>query len=124
MVSWKNRIYRSNGGVKMPIYNKLVRDKLPEIIGSAGQKCSCKVLNDDEYIKALQKKCYEELDEYVSSATNTEAMEELADLLEIFHSLADYHGISIEQIEEIRKRKREQRGGFQDRIFLIEVEDY
>ncbi|MFC4799425.1 phosphoribosyl-ATP pyrophosphohydrolase [Neobacillus sp. GCM10023253] len=107
----------------MPLYNKLVRDKIPDIIGSTGKKCSFKVLNDDEYIKALQEKCYEELDEYVSSSANTEAMEELADLLEIFHSLADYHGISIEQIEEIRKRKLEQRGGFQDRIFLIEVED-
>ncbi|WP_284035609.1 nucleoside triphosphate pyrophosphohydrolase [Neobacillus sp. 114] len=107
----------------MPIYNKLVRDKIPEIIESTGKKCSCKVLNDDEYIKALQEKCYEELDEYVSSTTNTETLEELADLLEIFHSLADYYGFSIEQVEEIRKRKLEQRGGFKDRIYLINVED-
>ncbi|MBU8919124.1 nucleoside triphosphate pyrophosphohydrolase [Bacillus sp. FJAT-29953] len=107
----------------MPLYNKLVRDKIPEVIKSTGKKCSFKVLNEDEYIKALQKKSYEELDEYVSSETNIEIMEELADLLEIFHSLADYHGISIEQIEEIRKRKLEQRGGFKDRIFLIDVED-
>lgn len=54
---------------------------------------------------------------------NTEdAIEELADVLEIIHGLADYHGASIEKVEEIRKQKAETRGGFKNRIFLIDVD--
>jgi predicted house-cleaning noncanonical NTP pyrophosphatase (MazG superfamily) len=50
-------------------------------------------------------------------------LEELADLLEIIHAIADYHGASIEKVEEIRKQKLEARGGFNEKIFLIKVED-
>ena len=82
-----------------------------------------KILNHDEYIKALQKKSFEELEEYINSKTNDEAIEELADMLEIIHAFAAYHGVSMEKIEEERKRKLEMRGGFKERIFLIEVEE-
>ncbi|WP_312474682.1 nucleoside triphosphate pyrophosphohydrolase [Neobacillus sp.] len=107
----------------MPIYNKLVRDKIPKIIESTGKECSTKILNHDEYIKSLQKKSFEELDEYINSRNNDEAIEELADLLEIIHSLAEYHGVSYTEVDEVRKRKLETRGGFKERIYLIEVED-
>jgi predicted house-cleaning noncanonical NTP pyrophosphatase (MazG superfamily) len=107
----------------MPIYNKLVRDKIPNIIESTGKHCSTKILNHDQYIKALQKKSFEELQEYINSKTNDEAIEELADMLEIIHSFAVYHGVSMEKVEEVRKRKLEIRGGFKEKIFLIEVED-
>lgn len=50
-------------------------------------------------------------------------MEDLADVLEIIHALAEYHGTLIEEVEEIRKQKAEKRGGFKEKIFLIEVED-
>ncbi|MFF2447485.1 phosphoribosyl-ATP pyrophosphohydrolase [Neobacillus sp. NPDC058068] len=107
----------------MPLYNKLVRDKIPKIIESTGKECSTKILNNDEYIKALQEKSFEELKVYVDSKTNDEAIEELADILEIIHSFAEYHVVSMEKVEEVRKRKLETRGGFNDRIFLLEVED-
>ncbi|QCJ42578.1 phosphoribosyl-ATP pyrophosphohydrolase [Bacillus sp. S3] len=107
----------------MPIYNKLVRDKIPKIIQATGKQCSAKILNNDEYIKALQKKSFEELQEYVDSKNNDEAVEELADILEIIHSFAEYHGVSMEEVEEVRKRKLEMRGGFKERIYLIEVEE-
>jgi predicted house-cleaning noncanonical NTP pyrophosphatase (MazG superfamily) len=107
----------------MPFYNKLVRDKIPNIIECSGKGCSTKILNNEEYIKALQKKSYEELQEYIVSKNNHEAIEELADLLEIIHSFAEYHGVSIEKVEEVRKRKLEMQGGFKERIYLIEVED-
>ncbi|MDQ0216131.1 putative house-cleaning noncanonical NTP pyrophosphatase (MazG superfamily) [Oikeobacillus pervagus] len=61
--------------------------------------------------------------EYLNSTTNEEALEELADLFEIIHSLVKVHGADIEKLEEIRRQKAVQRGGFQERIFLIEVED-
>lgn len=106
----------------MPIYNKLVRDRIPEIIERTGKHCSTKVLNHDEYIKELKKKSQEELEEYIKAESNEEALEELADLLEVIHALSKYHGASIEQVEEIRLQKAKERGGFLGKIFLIEVE--
>jgi predicted house-cleaning noncanonical NTP pyrophosphatase (MazG superfamily) len=107
----------------MPIYNKLVRDRIPEIIESTGKKFSTRILNNEEYITELKNKSFEELQEYVQTTNNEDAVEELADLLEIIHALAEYHGSSIQLIEEVRKEKAEKRGGFKEKIFLLEVED-
>ncbi|RDU38914.1 phosphoribosyl-ATP pyrophosphohydrolase [Neobacillus piezotolerans] len=107
----------------MPEYNKLVRDKIPQIIKETGKSFSIKQLDDAEYIKELKKKCQEELLEYLSAEDDKEAIEELADILEIIHSLALQHGSSIEKVEETRRQKAEIRGGFKERIFLEMVED-
>jgi predicted house-cleaning noncanonical NTP pyrophosphatase (MazG superfamily) len=107
----------------MPSYNKLVRDKIPQIIESKGKKFSTKVLNDEDYIKYLKEKAYEELDEYCAAETDGEAVEELADLLEVIRALAKHHGSSIEEVEAVRNDKAEKRGGFQEKVFLVEVED-
>jgi predicted house-cleaning noncanonical NTP pyrophosphatase (MazG superfamily) len=107
----------------MPIYNKLVRDRIPEVIESTGKKFTTRILNNEEYITELKNKSFEELEEYVQTKNNEDAIEELADLLEIIHALAEYHGASIEKVEEVRKVKAEKRGGFKEKIFLIEVED-
>ncbi|WHY79939.1 nucleoside triphosphate pyrophosphohydrolase [Neobacillus sp. WH10] len=106
----------------MPVYNKLVRDRIPEIIKSTGSQCSFKILNYEEYIHSLKQKGFEELNEYINSETNEEAIEELADLLEIIHALAEYHGSSFEKVEDIRKSKLGKRGGFKEKFYLIEVE--
>lgn len=107
----------------MPIYNKLVRDRIPEVITNTGKRFTTRILNNEEYITELKKKSFEELNEYVSTDNNEDAVEELADLLEIIHALAEYHDSSIEEVEEVRKKKAEKRGGFKEKIFLIEVED-
>lgn len=107
----------------MPIHNKLVRDHIPIIIENSGKKFSTRILNDEEYIKELRKKSFEELEEYVNTKTDEDAIEELADILEIIHHLAEYHGSSIEKVEAVRKKKAEKRGGFKEKIYLIEVED-
>jgi predicted house-cleaning noncanonical NTP pyrophosphatase (MazG superfamily) len=107
----------------MPTYNKLVRDKIPQIIESKGKKLLTKVLNNEDYIKYLKEKAYEELDEYYAAETDREAVEELADLLEVIHALANQHGFLIEEVEAVRKAKAGKRGGFQEKVFLIEVED-
>jgi predicted house-cleaning noncanonical NTP pyrophosphatase (MazG superfamily) len=107
----------------MPTYNKLVRDKIPQIIESKGKKFSARVLNDEDYIKYLKEKAYEELDEYCAAETDGEAVEELADLLEVIRALAKHHGSFIEEVEAVRIDKAEKRGGFQEKVFLIEVED-
>ncbi|WJM11676.1 nucleoside triphosphate pyrophosphohydrolase [Geobacillus stearothermophilus ATCC 12980] len=112
----------------MPIYNKLVRDCIPTIIEQAGKTFTTRILDDEEYRKELQKKAFEELEEYVQAETDEAALEELADVLladvlEIIHALAECHGASIEQVEQIRAKKAEKRGGFREKIFLIEVHD-
>lgn len=107
----------------MPMYNKLVRDRIPTIIEQSGKTFTTRILDDEEYRKELQKKAFEELEEYVQAETDEAALEELADVLEIIHALAECHGASIEQVEQIRAKKAEKRGGFREKIFLIEVHD-
>jgi predicted house-cleaning noncanonical NTP pyrophosphatase (MazG superfamily) len=107
----------------MPTYNKLVRDKIPEVIYNTGKTCRVRTLSDEDYLIELQKKCKEELEEYLSSSNNEEAVEELADLLELIHTLASVHGLDPEKLEEIRLNKAYERGGFQEKLFLIDVSD-
>jgi predicted house-cleaning noncanonical NTP pyrophosphatase (MazG superfamily) len=107
----------------VPEYNKLVRDRIPEIIESSGKKFSTKILSQEEYITELKNKSFEELEEYRDAETREDALEELADLMEIVHALAKSHETSLEEVEEVRLKKAEKRGAFEKRIFLIEVED-
>lgn len=107
----------------MPTYNKLVRDRIPEIIEKARKAFTTRILNDKEYEIELKKKMYEELNEYEEANNDDDALEELADLLELINAATILHGSNLEQLEEIRKKKAEKRGGFEEKIFLIEVED-
>lgn len=107
----------------MPTYNKLVRDKIPEIINTTGKTSITRVLEPEEYRKALQQKLREEAEEYLRAEDDQEALEELADLLEVIGALAVSGGSSWEELEAIRARKAEERGGFRERIFLIQVDD-
>jgi len=106
----------------LPTYNKLIRDKIPGMVAMTGKVANTKTLSDSEYKKALQKKANEELTEYLQAENVGQALEELADLLEVIHALADAHGESFQAVETIRKKKKEQRGGFEDKVFLINVE--
>ncbi|SDN61715.1 nucleoside triphosphate pyrophosphohydrolase [Bacillus sp. OK048] len=107
----------------MPVYNKLVRDRIPEVIESTGKQFSTRILENVEYIQELKNKSFEELEEYINAENDNEAIEELADLLEIIHALAECHGASFEKVDEVRQKKVQRRGGFKEKIFLIEVED-
>lgn len=107
----------------MPTYNKLVRDKIPEVIYNTGKTCRVRTLSDEDYLTELKKKCKEELEEYLSSSNDEEAVEELADLLELIHTLAQVHGSDPEKLEKVKLSKANKRGGFQEKIFLIDVSD-
>ena len=100
-------------------YNKLVRDRIPEIITNSGKQCECSKLSDDEYITMLDAKLNEELAEYQES----KSMEELADLLEVIRAVAMARGSSIDEVEEIRRDKAAKRGAFEQKILLVEVRD-
>ena len=101
----------------MPVYNKLVRDKIPEIIEKSGKKCIIEAMDEKTYLESLDNKLNEELAEYQQD----KSIEELADLLEVIYAVASARGYSIEELERIRAEKAEKRGGFKDRIWLKEV---
>ena len=101
-------------------YNKLVRDKIPEIIMGKGETPVTRVLNDEEYKKSLEEKLFEEYKEVIES-TGDDRLEELADLIEVIKSLAESENSSLENVIGISKDKREKRGGFEQKIFLEKV---
>ena len=98
-------------------YNKLVRDRIPEIIQASGKKCSTEILSDEEYLKLVDAKLDEELAEYHKDQN----IEELADLLEVIHAATLARGYSLEELERVRAEKAAKRGGFANRILLKEV---
>ncbi|HDR8148064.1 nucleoside triphosphate pyrophosphohydrolase [Bacillus cereus] len=107
----------------MSTYNKLIRNKIPQIIKSNGKTPTTRILPEDEYIEELCKKTQEELTEYIKAKTKPDKLEELSDLLELINALAEHEGATLEEINNIRKKKAKERGDFSDRVFLIEVTD-
>ncbi|MBR6669961.1 MAG: nucleoside triphosphate pyrophosphohydrolase [Ruminococcus sp.] len=102
----------------MIIHNKLVRDRIPEIIEKSGKTAYYRILNNEEYIEELDRKLNEECAEYKED----KSIEELADMLEVIYAIAQARGYSIEELEQVRAEKAEKRGGFTDRIYLEKVE--
>lgn len=101
------------------IYNKLVRDKIPENIDKMeGRKSNYKILEDKEYIEELDKKLFEEAHEFIEE----HSVEELADLMEVIYTIMKINNISINDVEDARKIKKDKKGGFNDKIYLIDVE--
>lgn len=98
----------------MKIYNKLVRDNIPEIMIKNGAKPVTRILSDEEYIKELNKKLQEELNEYLSDGN----VEELADLEEVLLAILKLKNISLEEFNKIRIAKVNKRGSFDKKIFL------
>lgn len=101
------------------VHNKLVRDRIPEIIRGAGKTCSARILPQEEYIAALDVKLREELEEYQAD----KSMEELADLLEVMHAVIEARGHTFEEVEALRREKAEKRGGFRENIWLESVSE-
>ena len=105
---------------KEQIYNKLVRDKIPEIIKLNGEEPITRVLTDDEYKIELEKKLNEEYQE-VLNATGKDRIEELADMLEIIKYLAKLENATLEEVNAIAEEKGSKRGTFEKKIFLEKV---
>lgn len=103
----------------MKTYNKLVRDKIPEIIRQSNKIPVTCALDDEAYLSALDRKLDEECAEYHSDRN----LEELADILEVVYAIAEAKGCSVERLESIRREKAEKRGGFKERIFLESVKE-
>lgn len=103
----------------MKIYNKLVRDKIPEIIENNGEICSIRIMDEKEYLESLNTKLQEELSEYLESGE----VEELADLEEVLRAILDAKQVAYDDFETIRKSKVIKRGAFKKKLFLESVSD-
>lgn len=105
--------------MKTITYNKLVRDRIPEIIEAKGSTCITEVLADEAYLKMLDAKLTEELAEYHAAGDP----EELADLLEVIYAAAQARGITAEELDKIRAEKAQKRGAFEKKLLLITVNE-
>ena len=100
-------------------YNKLIRDKIPEIIKQKGKIPIIHSADEDEYWKKLKEKLLEEVNEYLENPIK----EELADILEVIETICEFKKIDKKELESIKKKKAEERGGFKDKIILDEVKE-
>lgn len=98
-------------------YNKLVRDRIPEIINAAGKSCTTEILSDEDFLRMLDAKLDEELAEY----HRDQNIEELADLLEVLRAVTVARGYTLDELERVRAKKAEKRGGFEKKLLLKEV---
>ena len=92
---------------------KLVRDKIPQIIMSDGKIPIVRTLSDEEYLTELDRKLDEEVAEYQAD----KSLEEMADVLEVLFAIGEARGHSVDELMKVRDEKRENRGGFKEKIF-------
>ena len=106
----------------MKVYNKLVRDKIPQVIESEGKRYDIKIASKEEHLELLEKKLHEEVAEFIE-AKNTKGknLEELADVMEVLFGLSKNLGYSEEELMEKRDEKKEEKGGFEEGIVLERV---
>lgn len=102
-------------------FDKLVRDKIPELILEKGKTPETEILNDEDYLKYLNKKLIEEAEELAKAEKIDSKKEKLADVLEVIYELAFSMDVSLDEIEKIRTKKREIYGGFNSKMLLKKV---
>ena len=100
------------------IYEKLVRDRIPELIEAQGEIPLAEILDDEAYIRCLDEKMREELEEYLEDGS----MEELADLLEVIRAVIAACGPTWDEVESLRVGKANRNVAFEKKLYLIGVE--
>ena len=101
------------------VYNKLIRDRIPEIIAADGKKAVVEIIVGERLLGELKKKLVEELSEYQESGD----VEELADIFEVIKGILQYKGVQEDEFMKIVAKKAEKRGRFEKGLFLVEVND-
>ena len=101
------------------VMGKLVRDRIPEIIKKDGKTPIIKILSNEDYLKELDKKLYEEVAEYQADMS----IEEMGDVLEVLFAICESRGHTVEELLRVRESKREKRGGFKDKIYWVGNEE-
>lgn len=105
----------------MKTYNKLIRDKIPQIMTAKRITYSIRELDDLEYIQKLNEKLQEEMNEYLE-ADHKDQVEEFADLVELVYAIQNKKGMSVEEFEKVRLKKQAERGGFEKKLLLLDTE--
>lgn len=116
MKSTYNKKYKAYCSINSMKYDKLIRDKIPQILKDKGIPFITHIATDVEYEQKLKDKLQEEVDEFLEDLNK----EELADILEVIYALCDFYKFDKNKVEEIRKKKAEKRGTFKDKIILDE----
>lgn len=101
----------------MKVYDKLVRDKIPEIIESSGNKCEIEIVSDEVTLEYLYKK----LNEEVSELLKDKNLDEIADVMEVLFAIGSKYGYSEDDVLNRRNTKRDDRGGFENNLILKKV---
>lgn len=104
------------------LYNKLVRDKVPEIMRAGGEEPKTRVLDETEYKKQIRLKLLADAGEVRVAASRDDLVKELADVLEIVESIAAVEGIPLEDVRSTQTARRAERGGFGGRTYLVSGE--
>lgn len=101
----------------MKTYNRLVRDKIPELMLKEHELPTTRILSDEEYIEELNKKLEEEVKVYLEN----ENVEEIVDILEVIRAILEFKGSTYEEVEEKRIKKAKKKGTFKEKIYLEKV---
>lgn len=99
------------------IYDKLVRNKIPSIIREQGHIPVTDTLSDSDYLKYLNKKLKEEVNEYSKNSS----LNALCDIYEVFNTILEANNIEIETIEKMCADKRETNGSYKEKTLLKKV---
>jgi len=97
-------------------YDKLVRDRIIDIIEVKGRRATWHVATDEEYRLKLREKLREEVSEFFENPSQ----EEMADVFEVITAVLKERDWALEDIVALQKKKREERGGFERRLILEE----
>ena len=105
------------------VFNKLVRDNIPDIIEKNNEVAVTRILEDKEYLLELYKKLHEECIEVEMAKNKEELIMELADVYEVLLAVMLYNDINLEEVEACALIKRNKRGSFSKRIYLEKTYD-
>ena len=103
------------------IYNKLVRDKIPEIIKEDKHEPAISILDDKKYKVELLKKLIEEANEAKNASNKKELVKEISDVYEVIDAIVKVYKLDIKEIKKIKKDRKKIRGGFDKKVFLKKV---
>lgn len=106
------------------IHNKLVRDKVPQIIKENKQIPTVRKLNEEDFVNELLRKLEEEIQEVIGARNDkNELIMEIGDVYEVIDAIIDLYKLDKNLILELQKKKKQERGGFEEKIYLENVEE-
>ena|SRR3989344_4490820 len=105
------------------IYNKLIRDKIPEIIKKSNAIPKISKLSSEQFKIALREKLVEEAKELLEARTDEEILNELSDVMQLIESIVESNNLTFAKIEKQKRKKRQERGGFGMKLFLKYIDE-